>query len=136
MITSKVIYKGGLRTECTHTLSGQTIITDAPPDNHGKGESFSPTDLAATSLATCLITVTNIAAESRGIAIQEMSAEVTKIMSANPRKISEIIMDVYIKAENISAAQQEALEHIGRNCPVALSLHPELKQTIRFHFNK
>ena len=133
MITSIVEYKGGLRTECTHVRSGQTIITDAPVDNHGKGEAFSPTDLAATSLATCLITVMNIAADGRGIRIDSMRAEVTKIMVENPRRIAEIMINVDIKGE-YDEEQQHVLERIGRNCPVALSLHPDLKQTLTFDF--
>ena len=133
MITSIVEYKGGLRTECTHVRSGQTIITDAPLDNHGKGEAFSPTDLAATSLATCLITVMNIAAEGRGIKIDSMRAEVTKIMVENPRRIAEVKIDLVIRGE-YNEEQQNVLERIGRNCPVALSLHPDLKQTLTFDF--
>ena len=133
MITSIVEYKGGLRTECTHVRSGQTIITDAPVDNHGKGEAFSPTDLAATSLATCLITVMNIAAEGRGIRIDSMRAEVTKIMVENPRRIAEIVINLDVKGE-YDEEQQHVLERIGRNCPVALSLHPDLKQTLTFNF--
>ncbi len=133
MITSIVEYKGDLRTECTHVRSGQVIITDAPLDNHGKGEAFSPTDLAATSLATCMITVMNIAAGGRGIRINSMRAEVTKIMVENPRRIAEIVINLDIKGE-YDEEQQHVLERIGRNCPVALSLHPDLKQTLTFNF--
>lgn len=134
MTTSTVIYQGNLRTQATHLGSGQMIITDAPLDNHGKGEAFSPTDLAATSLACCMITVMNIAANGRGIEIESMNAEVTKIMAANPRRISEIVIDLKIKGKDLSESQKSILEEIGRNCPVALSLHPDLKQNISFHF--
>ena len=133
MATSTVIYQGDLRTECTHLKSGQTIITDAPTDNHGMGEAFSPTDLAATSLGCCMITVMNIAANGRGITIEKMRADVTKVMAANPRRISEITVDVKIEGE-FSQEQKRLLEDIGRNCPVALSLHPDIKQNITFHF--
>ena len=135
MPTSKVEYKGSLRTECTHIRSGQVIITDAPTDNHGKGEAFSPTDLAATSLATCMITVMNIAAEGRNIKIDGMHAEVTKIMAEHPRRISEIVIELTIDAA-LNADQKELLEKIGLNCPVGLSLHPDIKQNITFKYGK
>jgi uncharacterized OsmC-like protein len=134
MITSKVIYKGNLRNELTHINSGETIVTDAPIDNHGKGEAFSPTDLAATSLATCMMTVMGIGAEGRGIAITSMEAEVTKIMVANPRKIGEIVVNLKIKAENVTPSQIDVLKEIGTNCPVALSLHPDVKQSVTIDF--
>jgi len=134
MITSKVIYKGNLRNELIHINSGETIVTDAPIDNHGKGEAFSPTDLAATSLATCMMTVMGIGAEGRGIAITSMEAEVTKIMVAHPRKIGEIVVNLKIKAENVTPSQIDALKEIGINCPVALSLHPDVKQSITIDF--
>ena len=135
MATSIVEYLGDLRTECTHIKSGQTFITDAPTDNHGKGEAFSPTDLCATSLATCIITVMNIAANGRGIKIDEMRAEVTKVMAENPRRISQIIIDLKVKAA-LSGEQKKLLEHIGNNCPVALSLHPDIKQDISYHYEE
>ena len=131
MITSVVEYKGDLRSECTHVRSGQVIITDAPLDNHGKGEAFSPTDLAATSLATCMITVMNIAANGRNIKIDGMRAEVTKVMAENPRRIAEIVVDLTINAE-LDESTKKLLEEIGRGCPVARSLHPDVKQSITF----
>ena len=133
MITSTVTYLGNLRNECIHIRSGKAIITDAPPDNHGKGEAFSPTDLAATSLATCMMTVMGIAAEGRGIELKEMHAEVTKIMADNPRRIAEVIVDLKVKS-NADEAQQKVLETIGINCPVALSLHPDVKQRVTISF--
>jgi len=97
MSTSKVIYKGDLRTESTHLQSGTTILTDAPTDNHGRGEAFSPTDMVANSLATCMFSIMGIKARSMDIDLNDSSAEVTKIMQAEPRKISEIIVTFEIK---------------------------------------
>ena len=134
MTTSTVKYLGNLRTECTHILSGKNIITDAPLDNHGQGQAFSPTDLCATSLATCMITVMNIAAEGRKLQIDAMDAEVTKVMAANPRRISEIIIKLTIRASNLTDENKAILEEIGRNCPVAKSLHPDIKQDVTFYF--
>ena len=94
MSTSKIIYKNNLRTEAQHIASGQKIITDAPLDNNGKGEAFSPTDLVATALASCMITIMAIAAEKNGINISETSASVKKVMGINPRTISDIVIEI------------------------------------------
>lgn len=134
-ITSRVIYSGGLRTEAVHQKSGSKIITDAPPDNHGKGEAFSPTDLMSTSLATCMLTVMGIACEARGLNIDGTVAEVTKIMAANPRRVSEIHITVTLPHKGFTEEQKKMLEQTGRTCPVALSLHPNLIQNITFVFN-
>jgi uncharacterized OsmC-like protein len=133
MATSKITYLGGLRTECIHIQSGQPIITDAPTDNHGRGEAFSPTDLTATSLGACIITTMDIAAIGRGIQLLGMEAEVTKVMAANPRRISVIVVNVTVHGD-LTHDQQVILEDIGRNCPVAKSLHPDLKQELTFSF--
>jgi len=134
MQTSKVVYLGNLRTEATHIRSGSHFITDAPVDNKGKGEAFSPTDLTATSLATCIITTMAIAAEGRSINIESAEAEVLKVMEANPRRIGEIQVDIKIKMVPDNAGNRELLEDIGLHCPVARSLHPDLKQTITFNY--
>lgn len=133
MTTSTVIYKGRLHTEAKHTKSAQIIETDAPIDNNGMGMAFSPTDLAATSLATCMMTVMGIEAEKKGIEIEMMEAEVYKIMAANPRRISGIKVMVTLKIDGDESAK-EMLKNTGLNCPVALSLHPDLKQDIHFNF--
>ncbi len=134
-ITSKVIYTGGLRTTAEHIKSGVIIITDAPPDNHGKGEAFSPTDLMATSLANCMLTVMGIACQSRNINIDGTVAEVTKIMAANPRRVAEIQIVLTFPAMGYTDEQKKLLELTARTCPVAESLHPNLIQNITFVFN-
>lgn len=136
MATSKVVYSGELRTISTHLASGSEIITDAPIDNHGKGEAFSPTDTAATSLASCMMTVIGIYAEANGINMTGSSAEVTKIMSTDgPRRIAGIIVNLEIKTTSILDEKERLIfERIARTCPVSLSLHPDLKQTIEIRF--
>jgi putative redox protein len=131
-MTSKVIYTGDLRTKAIHLASQNEIITDAPTDNHGKGEAFSPTDLTATSLATCMITVMGIAANGRGWNIDGIQAEVTKIMAANPRRISEVHIRLTMPDGGYSEEQKELLEKTARTCPVAQSLHPNILQKIDF----
>jgi len=134
MRLSKVIYKGDLRTLATHLASGESIITDAPVDNNGKGEAFSPTDLAATSLANCMMTVMGIAANARNIEIEKMEAEVTKIMAANPRRISEIIINLDLKINEDTENYRKVLTEVGLNCPVAKSLHPDIKQSVTINY--
>lgn len=133
MSTAKVIYLGELRTECTHLTSGSTYITDAPLDNQGKGAAFSPTDTVATGLANCMLTVMGIKARDLGVAMEGTTAEVTKIMSANPRRISEIKVVLQFP-KGTSSKNQKILENTGRTCPVALSLHPEIIQDIQFNW--
>jgi putative redox protein len=134
-VTSKVIYTGGLRTTAEHLKSGSKIITDAPVDNHGKGEAFSPTDLMSTSLATCMLTVMGIACQSRNINIDGTVAEVTKIMAANPRRVAEIRITLTFPPVTYSDDEKKLLELTARTCPVAESLHPKLIQNITFVFN-
>lgn len=132
MITIETLYKGELRAVSTHLRSGVELMTDAPPDNQGKGESFSPTDLLATALGTCMITVMGIAAKKHGINIDGSRLEVTKIMHAQPRKVSAVEVKVYMPEASYTDKEKEILEIAGRTCPVALSLHPDLKQEIVF----
>ena len=134
MPTSKVIYKGDLHTDAIHLSSGTIISTDAPVDNHGKGESFSPTDLAATSLANCMMTVMGIGAMGREISIERMEAVVTKVMAQGPRRISEIHVDLTMKISPDNEQNRGILEDIGYNCPVAKSLHPDILQAIKFSY--
>lgn len=134
MATSKIIYLGDLRTEATHLHSGENIITDAPLDNQGRAEYFSPTDLAATSLATCGMTIMGIAARTHGFSIDGATAEVTKIMYSNPRRIGEIHIDYYLPEIAYTEKEKKIIEIAGTTCPVALSLHPEVKQVINFIF--
>lgn len=131
MSTSKVIYLGGLRTRSTHLASGDTYLTDAPIDNQGKGEAFSPTDTVATGLASCMITVMGIKATTLQVDLEGLEAEVTKVMASNPRRISEIKVVLSFPKE-ISEKNQAILKNTALNCPVAKSLHPDVIQNITF----
>ncbi len=131
-LTSQVIYQGELRTSATHQLSGTTIVTDAPPDNQGRGEAFSPTDLCATSLATCMMTIMGISARNRNIDLTGMAADVVKIMAADPRRIRRIEVTLRMPALEFSDTEKKVLEAAARNCPVAHSLHPDIEQVIAF----
>ena len=133
MSTSKVVYKGDLRTESTHLQSGTTILTDAPTDNHGRGEAFSPTDMVANSLATCMFSIMGIKAKAMDIGIENSTAEVTKIMQAEPRKISEIIVSFEMNAV-VDEKSKTILERAAMTCPVFLSLHPDIKKKVRFNW--
>src|SRR5690606_4431080 len=132
MSTSKIVYSGGLRTLATHMKSGQEIITDAPVDNNGKGEAFSPTDLTATSLGCCMVTIMGIAAEKRDIDIDGTSIEITKHMAAEPRRIIGIDVTFTMPDKKYDAKEIKLLEHAAKTCPVAYSLHPDIRQNITF----
>lgn len=131
-MTSTIIYLGDLRTECTHLKSGQTIITDAPLDNQGKGQAFSPTDLMSTSLGSCMVTIMGIAANNHNIDIVGTKLEVTKIMASDPRRVSNIEINILMPDIVYSSKEKKILEAAALSCPVALSLHPDLSQNIRF----
>jgi uncharacterized OsmC-like protein len=133
MITSKVTYLGELRTEATHIQSNTTIHTDAPKDNHGKGEMFSPTDLVATALASCMISIMGIVAMKDGITtVEGATAEVTKVMYAEPRRIGEIHVTITFPKKDFTDKEKKIYENAAYTCPVAKSLHPDLKQIINF----
>ena len=134
MATVNSIYSGGLRTTAIHEKSGEQLITDAPLDNNGKGEAFSPTDLVAAALGSCMMTVMAIAGEKKGIDMQGMRMETTKVMAANPRRISALQVDFYWDNCMASESDREWLKKIGLNCPVALSLNDALKQEVKFNF--
>jgi len=135
MATSTVKYTGELRTESVHLGSNNTLITDAPVDNHGKGEAFSPTDLMATSLANCMLTVMGIKAQAGGLTpIDGTIAEVTKVMYQEPRRIGEIHVKLTFPKNNFSEKEKVIYEHTAHACPVAKSLHPDLKQVITFNW--
>ena len=121
-LTASVIYQGNLRTEATHLKSGSVIITDAPTDNQGKGEGFSPTDLTSTSLASCILTIMGIAAQRKEIDMTGARAEVTKEMVADPRRIGRIIIDITMPQKSYSSAEKKVLEAAAHHCPVGLSL--------------
>ncbi len=133
MATAIVKYLGDLRTECTHIASGTTILTDAPVDNKGKGEKFSPTDLVATAYASCMITIMGIYCNEREIPFTHAEATVTKVMGSGPRRITEIVISYDLSGNNWN---QETAEHViraGKACPVAHSVHPEIEITFEFH---
>ncbi len=135
-MTSKVTYSGALRTKAIHIASGSEIETDAPTDNHGKGERFSPTDLVATALATCMVTVMGITANTHGINIDGTACEVEKIMAQNPRRIGEIkVVIAFPAAHDYDAKQRKILEHAALTCPVLESLHPYCKKTVSFNWS-
>lgn len=134
MLTSTVHYHGDLRTTCTHVRSSSSIITDAPVDNHGKGEAFSPTDLLATSLATCMLTTMGIRAMKENIPFPKASAEVTKIMGSNPRRVTGIVVKVILSGLTLNEEQKQIMEDTALNCPVATSLHPEIRQEVSFEY--
>jgi len=133
MSTSKVTYLGKLRTECEHLKSGNTYITDAPTDNNGKGEAFSPTDTVATGLANCMLTVMGIKAAQMDVTLDGSVAMVTKTMSSNPRRISKIEVNIQLPA-NVNAKNQRILENTGNTCPVHHSLHPDIEKVIEFNW--
>ena len=133
MSTSKIIYKNNLRTEAQHIASGQKIITDAPLDNNGKGEAFSPTDLVATALASCMITIMAIAAEKNDINLSETSASVKKIMGTNPRTISDVIIEITM-SKDLDLKDRKRLEKAALACPVHKSLHPDMNKEITFSY--
>jgi len=134
MEITHTIYLGELRTESTHVRSGEKLVTDAPPDNQGKGESYSPTDLLATSLGTCMLTVMGIAARTHNINMDGTKIKVTKVMAPNPRRVSEVHIVFDMPANNYSDKEKSILENAAQTCPVALSVHPDLKQVLEFNY--
>ena len=124
-------YLGNLRTEAFHPLSGKKILTDAPPDNNGKGEAFSPTDTVATALASCLLTIMGIKAKQFKIDIRGTIAEVKKIMGENPRRIDSIIIHVHFK-NTFDEKIRRVIEKAALTCPVYYSLNSSLKKDIQF----
>ncbi len=133
-VTIKTKYLGELRTESVHLKSNNSLITDAPLDNNGKGQAFSPTDLLATALATCMITVMGINANKHGLNIDGIDCSVAKIMAINPRRVSEIMIEFNFPKNNFDEKQKEILREAAHTCPVAFSLHPDLVQTVSFNF--
>ena len=132
MATIKTIYLGELRTENEHLQSGNKVITDAPTDNRGKGEFFSPTDLLATALGSCIMTIMGIKARDNNIDIEGTRVDVTKIMASDPRRVAEVIVEFTFPEKNYTDEEKQLVESVAGISPVPLSLHPDLKQTIRF----
>ena len=133
-MTAEIVYKGELRCELKHLFSGTTILTDAPVDNHGKAQAFSPTDLLAASAASCMLTIMGIAAPTHGYNIDETKITVNKIMASNPRRVAALEFDLYFPPNDYTDKQKQVIEHIAHTCPVMLSLHPDIEKKIVLHF--
>ncbi|MGJ8666433.1 MAG: OsmC family protein [Patiriisocius sp.] len=133
MSTSKVTYLGNLRCENMHLKSGNTFVTDAPIDNNGKGEAFSPTDTVATGLANCMLTMMGIKANTMDVVLDGATAMVTKTMSANPRRISKIEVELNMP-KGVDSKSQKILENTANTCPVHYSLHPDIEKVITFNW--
>ena len=129
MATIETTYLGGLRTEATHVQSGTKIITDAPVDNQGKGEAFSPTDLLSASLGSCMLTIMGIKARASNIDIDGTTCSIEKIMAADPRRVAEIVINFKFPKE-YSEKEQQLLERAALTCPVYYSVHEDLKKTV------
>ena len=134
-MTANIIYKGALRCEATHLQSGSVIETDAPSDNRGKGERFSPTDLLCVSLATCIATTMGIKADDMKIDLTDTKIEVTKHMLPEPRRVAQIEVKLTMPTRlQLDEKDKTILERIGNNCPVTKSLHPDMKVLITYNW--
>jgi putative redox protein len=132
--TIRTVYLGELRTEAIHVRSGKTFITDAPVDNKGRGEAFSPTDLLATSLGSCMLTIMGIAAREHNFDIDNTTIKIWKIMASDPRRVGEVKIELKFPMKNYSEKEKKIIERSAYTCPVYLSLHPDLLKTITFIF--
>ncbi len=127
-------YIGDLRTLSTHIKSGDEITTDAPTDNNGKGEAFSPTDLVCSALCSCMMTVMGICADKGNFKMPNSTAKIVKLMSENPRKISEVKIEINFEDNDLNENQKKKLQNVASNCPVAKSLDKNIRQSIKFNF--
>jgi len=135
-MTSQIIYKGNLRTEATHLQSNTIVETDAPTDNQGKGERFSPTDIVSTALGSCMLTIMGIKARDMEIDLEGTTIGVTKLMASNPRRISGVKLTFDFPETLMTDEKQQAiLENAARTCPVAKSIHPDIEVDITFNWN-
>lgn len=134
METAKTKYQGDLRTVITHVRSGSVITTDAPVDNKGKGENFSPTDMVASALGSCIYTIMGIAAREHGFSIDGSTCKITKIMTDSPRKIGEIRIEIDLTHSDYNEKQKKILEYCVKTCPVALSLNESVYQNVLLLF--
>ena len=130
-MTAEITYNEQLRTSAKHLRSGNSIINDAPVDNHGKGEAFSPTDMVATALGTCILTIMGISAQKNDIDMEGAKAEITKVMASAPRRIAKIEAIIKMPQKNYSDQEKQLLERALDNCPVCRSLHPDMEQDIQ-----
>lgn len=134
MATSNITYVGDLRTVCIHLQSGTQILTDAPTDNHGKGEAFSPTDLVATALGSCMVSIMGIKSRDLDVDLKDSTVSINKIMQAEPRKIAKIEVILNMSVET-SEKNKTILERVAMTCPVLLSLHPDIEKDVVFNWN-
>ncbi len=135
-MTSQIIYKGALRTEATHLQSNTIIETDAPTDNQGKGERFSPTDLLATSLGNCMLTIMGIKARDMQISLEGTKVDITKIMKTEPRRVGGIKVDFHFPVTlKLNDKEKEILQKAALTCPVAKSIHPDIEQDVTFNWS-
>ncbi|MBB1140091.1 OsmC family protein [Myroides sp. WP-1] len=132
---SKIKYLGDLRTESVHLQSGEVIITDAPVDNHGKGQAFSPTDMVTNAAGSCAMTIMGIKANEMGVDIVGSTIEVYKEMQADPRRIKKITLNISMLS-NADEKQRLILERVAMHCPVLLSLHPEIEKEVTFNWTQ
>ncbi len=135
MATLKTVYLGGLRTEITHYQSGNKVITDAPTDNNGKGESISPTDMVAAALGSCMLTIMGMAADTHNFDIVGTEIETTKIMSTEPRRIGQIDI-VFNFPHDYEPRIKRLIEAAVKSCPVEHSLHPDIKRNITYNYKQ
>jgi uncharacterized OsmC-like protein len=133
-MTASIIYQGDLRCSATHLQSGTVIETDAPTDNRGKGEKFSPTDSLCVSLGTCMITTMALKARDMNIELKDTKIEITKHMLKDPRRVGQIDVTLHLPKLNLNEEEKATLETSGNNCPVAKSLHPDLKMNIQYNW--
>lgn len=133
-MTSKVTYNGDLRTECVHVKSNDSFVTDAPVDNNGLGMAFSPTDTVATGLASCMLTMMGIKANGLNVDLKGATASVTKHMSASPRRISKIEVELHLPNQ-VADKERKILQHTADTCPVHHSLHPEIEKVITYNWD-
>ncbi|MDQ1772440.1 OsmC family peroxiredoxin [Labilibaculum sp. A4] len=136
MTTIKSKYLGDLRTECIHLQSGNKILTDAPTDNQGKGEAFSPTDLLAASLGSCIMTIMGIVARDNNIDITGTELDITKIMASDPRRVDEVVVEFNFPNKKYTAEEKQIIESVAGTSPVPLSVHSQLTQTIKLNWPK
>lgn len=133
-MTSKVTYNGELRTECVHLKSNNSFVTDAPIDNNGLGQAFSPTDTVATGLASCMLTMMGIKANGLEVDLKGSTGTVTKHMAASPRRISGIDIEFHLP-KNVSDTHRKILQRTADTCPVHHSLHPDIEKVITYHWD-
>lgn len=133
-MTASIKYEGSLRTSAKHGHSGAVIVTDAPVDNHGLGTTFSPTDLVATALGSCILTIMGIAARNHDIDIQGATAKVEKVMGSDPRHIAKISIDITMPANSYTDTQRRILDKAAHHCPVAMSLGDRTREEVRIHW--